>query len=73
MILLNVMVNTTIVSERRDQARRVQNILRDSIVSFMLGNKNFDGDAPIINKDKVRKLTVDVSRLMDQNTNGARA
>jgi hypothetical protein len=37
----------------------------------MVGNKNFSGNAPIFNQDKEWKLTVDVSRLMDENTNGA--
>jgi hypothetical protein len=38
----------------------------DPKVSFTLGDKKFEGDARIINKDKDRKLAAEVSKLMDE-------
>lgn len=55
-----------LISERQEHAHWVQNILHDPKVSFTVGDKKFNGNARVVNKDKDRKLAADVSKLMDK-------
>jgi deazaflavin-dependent oxidoreductase (nitroreductase family) len=55
-----------IVSERLDSAHWVQNIKRNSVVSFSINDKVFRGNARIIvDQEKESALTGEVLKLMD--------
>lgn len=53
-----------ILSERKQRAHWVQNILRNPKISFTVNTKNFDGYARVI-EDKELELISNVSRLMN--------
>ena len=53
-----------IMSERRNNAHWVQNIMRNSIVSFTIDNKIFQGTARIVDRNIESKLSTEVSTLM---------
>jgi uncharacterized pyridoxamine 5'-phosphate oxidase family protein len=55
-----------VISERREKAHWVQNIIHDPKVSFMVGDKKINGNARIVNKDMEHKLSLEVSKLMDE-------
>lgn len=55
-----------LISERREQAHWVQNIIHDPKVSFTVGEKKMNGKGRIVNKDKERKLAAEVSKLIDE-------
>jgi deazaflavin-dependent oxidoreductase (nitroreductase family) len=54
-----------IMSERRDNSHWVQNIIRNSRVSFTVSYKIFDGTARIVHQNIESKLAAEVSKLMD--------
>ena len=53
-----------VISESRKRAHWVQNIIRDSKVSFSVGEKKFNGSARIIDKGNEPELLAEVSKLM---------
>ena len=53
-----------IMSERRNNAHWVQNIMHNSIVSFTIDHKIFQGTARIIDQNIESKLSTEVSTLM---------
>jgi uncharacterized pyridoxamine 5'-phosphate oxidase family protein len=55
-----------VISERREKAHWVQNIIHDPKVSFTVGDKKINGNARIVNKDMGHKLALEVSKLMDE-------
>ena len=55
-----------VISERREKAHWVQNIIHDPKVSFTVGDKKINGNARIVNKDMEYKLALEVSKLMDE-------
>ena len=55
-----------IISERLNRAHWVQNIKHNPRVAFTVNNKNFEGNARIIDKHKESKLAAEVSNLMDR-------
>ena len=54
-----------IISERKNNAHWVQNILHNSKVSFSVNNMTFEGLARIVNQDKESELATEVSKLMN--------
>ena len=54
-----------IISERLDSAHWVQNIKRNSVVSFSINDKVIKGNARIIDQEKESALSAEVSKLMD--------
>jgi uncharacterized pyridoxamine 5'-phosphate oxidase family protein len=55
-----------VISESREKAHWVQNIIHDPKVSFTVGDKQINGNAGIVNKDMEHKLALEVSKLMDE-------
>lgn len=53
-----------VISERREHAHWVQNIIRNPKVSFAVDSNIFEGTARIVDQDKKLKLTAEVSKLM---------
>ena len=58
--------NHYVISERREKAHWVQNIIHDPKVSFTVGDNKINGNARIVNKDIEHKLASEVSKLMDE-------
>lgn len=54
-----------VMSERLNHAHRVQNILHNSRVSFIVDSKTFEGFARVVDQNKDSKLAAEVSNLMD--------
>jgi len=54
-----------IMSERRDNSHWVQNIMRNSTVSFTVNHKTFEGNARIVDQNIESKLYTEVSNLMN--------
>ena len=54
-----------VISERREKAQWVQNIIHYPKVSFTVGDKKINGNARIVNKDMEHMLASEVSKLMD--------
>ena len=52
-----------IMSERREKAHWVQNIMRDQRVTFTLNSKSFEGKGRILDKTNDAKLVEEVSNL----------
>jgi len=55
-----------VISERREKAQWVQNIIHYPKVSFTVGDNKINGNARIVNKDMEHKLASEVSKLMDE-------
>jgi hypothetical protein len=53
-----------VLSEQKKQAHWVQNLIRDSFVSFTVSDKSFDGRARVIPHDTEGPLVTKVSGLM---------
>ena len=53
-----------IMSERREKAHWVQNIVHNSRVMFTVNSKSFQGAARIVDKQSESKLAEEVSSLM---------
>jgi deazaflavin-dependent oxidoreductase (nitroreductase family) len=53
-----------IMSERREKAHWVQNIIHNSRVTFTVNSKSFEGHARIVDKKTDSKLAEEVSNLM---------
>ena len=51
------------MSERREKAHWVQNIMHNSRVTFTVNSKSFEGKARIIDKNSHSKLAEEVSNL----------
>jgi len=54
-----------IISERKDNAHWVRNIMHNSKVSFYIDNTTFEGVARIVNREKESELAAEVSKLMN--------
>src|SRR5918995_2819853 len=54
-----------IISERKDNAHWVRNIIHNSKVSFSIDNTTFEGSAQIVNREKESELAAEVSKLMN--------
>ena len=54
-----------VVSEGKEKAHWVQNIIRYSKVMFTVNSKSFEGTARAIDKPTEHKLTQQISSLMD--------
>ena len=52
------------MSERREKAHWIQNIIHNSRVSFTVNYKSFEGKARIVDKTTDAKLAEEVSNLM---------
>ncbi|HJT47962.1 MAG TPA: nitroreductase/quinone reductase family protein [Nitrososphaeraceae archaeon] len=52
-----------ILSERREKAHWVQNIIRDQRVTFTVNSKSFEGKGRILDKTNDAKLAEEVSNL----------
>ena len=52
------------MSERKEKAHWVQNIMHDSRVMFTVNSKSFDGTGRIVDKDSEGKLVEEVSNLI---------
>jgi uncharacterized pyridoxamine 5'-phosphate oxidase family protein len=55
-----------VISERREKAQWVQNIIHYPKVSFTVADNKINGNARIVNKDMEHKLASEVSKLMDE-------
>jgi F420H(2)-dependent quinone reductase len=53
-----------VLSERKENAHWVQNIMRDQRVVFTVNSKSFEGTARIVDKYTEHKLAGEVSSLM---------
>jgi deazaflavin-dependent oxidoreductase (nitroreductase family) len=53
-----------IMSERREKAHWVQNIIHNSTVTFTVNYKSFEGKARIVDKNADSKLVEEVSNLV---------
>jgi hypothetical protein len=53
-----------VISERREEAHWVQNIIHGPKVSFTVGDNKINGNARIVNKDMEHKLAAEVSKLI---------
>jgi deazaflavin-dependent oxidoreductase (nitroreductase family) len=53
-----------VVSERKEKAHWVQNIMHDQRVLFTVNSKSFEGTARIVDKHNDSKLAEEVSNLM---------
>jgi deazaflavin-dependent oxidoreductase (nitroreductase family) len=54
-----------IISERKDNAHWIRNIIHNSKVSFSVDNMTFEGVARIVNREKESELATKVSKLMN--------
>ena len=54
-----------IISERKNNAHWVRNILHNSKVTFYVNNTTFEGAARIVNRDKETESAAEVSKLMN--------
>ena len=54
-----------VVSELKQKAHWVQNILHNTGVMFTVNSKSFEGNARIVDKNMDSKLVEEVSNLMD--------
>jgi deazaflavin-dependent oxidoreductase (nitroreductase family) len=54
-----------IISEHKDNAHWVRNIMHNSKVSFSVNNMTFEGEARIVNREKEPELAAEVSNLMN--------
>jgi deazaflavin-dependent oxidoreductase (nitroreductase family) len=54
-----------IISELLDSAHWVQNIKRNSVVSFSINDKVIKGNARIVDQEKESALSAEVLKLMD--------
>jgi hypothetical protein len=54
-----------IISEHKDNAHWVRNIMHNSKVSFSVNNTTFEGEARIVNREKEPELAAEVSNLMN--------
>ena len=54
-----------IISEHKDNAHWVRNIMHNSKVSFFVNNMTFEGLARIVNREKESELAAEVSKLMN--------
>jgi deazaflavin-dependent oxidoreductase (nitroreductase family) len=54
-----------IISEHKDNAHWVRNIMHNSKVSFSVNNTTFEGEARIVNREKESELAAGVSKLMN--------
>jgi selenophosphate synthetase-related protein len=54
-----------IISEHKDNAHWVRNIMHNSKVSFSVNNTTSEGEARIVNREKESELAAEVSNLMN--------
>ena len=54
-----------IISEHKDNAHWVRNIMHNSKVSFSVNNTTFEGEARIVNREREPELAAEVSNLMN--------
>jgi deazaflavin-dependent oxidoreductase (nitroreductase family) len=62
-----------VISERKENAHWVQNIMHNPRVLFNVKSKSFEGTARIVDKYTDSKLAEEVSSLMYTNMDGVRA
>jgi deazaflavin-dependent oxidoreductase (nitroreductase family) len=53
-----------IISERKEKAHWVQNIMHNSRIKFTLKSRSFEGNARIVDKNTDSKLAEEISNLM---------
>jgi deazaflavin-dependent oxidoreductase (nitroreductase family) len=54
-----------VISERKEKAHWVQNIIHNPTVLFTVSSKSFEGNARIVDKNTDSKLSDEVSNLMN--------
>ena len=55
-----------VLSERKEDAHWVRNIVHDPGVSFSVSGRDFDGTARIVSAEKEKVLATEISRLMKE-------